>query len=143
MLKKIIFSVLILSLVSFSFALAQDQMIDGAMMDDKVMEDQMIMGGSMGMSIGPVIYGQMVHVYFDLLIFIVALFLVIKIGSGKIRYPIITLALGFLVSALIPVFFGHSFMWLVALIKSGFGLLSILLFIQAFGGISLIFPKKD
>ena len=138
MLKKIIFSVLILSLVSFSFALAQ-----GQMMDDKVTEDQMTMGGSMGMSIGPVIYGQMVHVYFDLLIFIVALFLVIKIGSGKIRYPIITLALGFLVSALIPVFFGHGLMWLVALIKSGFGLLSILLFIQAFGGISLIFPKKD
>jgi len=140
MLKKVIFSVLILSLASVSFVLAQDQT-----MEEKMMDDQMVMGGSMmmGGSMGPVIFGQMLHVYFDLLIFIIASFLVIKIGSGKIRYPIIALALGFLVSALIPVLFGHGLMWLIALIKSGFGLLSILLFIQAFGGMSLVFPKKD
>lgn len=134
----ILFLVLAVNLVFVSIVLANDTVMNN-MTEEHIVAEAMEMHGNMG----PVIGGQMIHVYFDFLIFIIALFLVMKIGSGKIRYPIFILALGFLISALVPVVFGHGYMWLVALIKSSFGLLSVLLFIQVFGGMSLVFPKKD
>ncbi len=83
--------------------------------------------------IGPSYKGQMAHVYVDLLSFLIALFLVMKIGSGKIRYPILVLGLTFLATGLMPIILGHTYMWLVALVKSLGGMLAIIWFLQIFG----------
>ena len=135
--KKIIYTILftvLLITMSISPVLAQSD----SMMEEGVMEmDGMMMGpdGRMQMTIdmGPALGGQMAHVYVDLVAFVISLYLVMKIGRGKIRNPIMLLGLGFLVSALIPLFFGHQFMWLIALVKSIAATFAMIWFMSVFG----------
>ena len=134
--KILVVSIFVLLLVSP--VVAQDIAGDGMEMDG----DSMNMPGmtrsvdgrmQMFVDLGPALGGQMAHVYVDIIAFLITLFLVMKVGRGKIRYPILILGLTFLVSALIPLFFGHNLMWLVALIKSIGGMISIIWFISIFG----------
>lgn len=94
-------------------------------------------GDSVGMSVeihdnqamvdlGPMFLGQMLHVYADLAGFFIVLYLVLKIGSGTLRYPVLVLGLTFLATALLPSLFGHQYMWTVALVKSVGVILSLL-----------------
>ena len=103
---------------------ADSEIKSETMNDDIVMEesmdDEMVMGpgGQMLVDFGPGFGGQMLHVYVDVLAFLVTLFLVMKLGMGKMRYPIMVLALTLLLTALIPVIWGHQWMWLIALLRS-------------------------
>jgi len=132
--KKSFFFIFLLTLV-----LSMAGSLSVAAQTDMQMDQNM----ALSMSTGPLVAGQMIHVYVDLVAFFITMYLVIKIGTGKIRLPIVVFALAFLSAALIPLIWGHGAMWVMALVKSSLGFIGVLMFIQIFGGKSLLFPKKE
>jgi hypothetical protein len=159
MYKKIIItslSVLTLQGVAVIPVLAQMEMEEGVM-EETVMEHEemgMMMNedgsiGTMQMTgsnkfnntfyhymngMGPLFYGQMAHIYVDFAAFLITMWLIVKIGSGSIRYPLFAIALAFLAAVLIPIIFGHGFMWFMALTKSIIAFIGVIWFIKIFGG---------
>jgi hypothetical protein len=88
---------------------------------------------------GPMVGQSMLFVSVNLLAFLLTLLVVLRIGTGKIAQPILVISLGFLASAIVPLFWGPELLWLIPLIQSLFGILGILLFMKVLGIFQMIF----
>jgi hypothetical protein len=87
-------------------------------------------------------YGQPLYVYFDIFAAILTFWLIIRIGRGKIRYPLIIFLAGFLSTLILPKFFVND-LETIMLFKGGVGLLGIASFVAVFGGTALFRYTKS
>jgi hypothetical protein len=87
-------------------------------------------------------YGQPLYIYFDIFAATLTLWLIIKIGRGKIRYPLIIFLVGFVSSVVLPPFIGND-LEVIMLFKGGVGLLGIASFITVFGGSALLLHSRS
>jgi hypothetical protein len=86
-------------------------------------------------------YGQPLYIYFDIFAAALTLWLIIKIGKGKIRYPLLIFLAGFISSIVLPPFIGND-LEVLMLFKGGVGLLGIAAFITVFGGSALLLHSR-
>jgi len=90
---------------------------------------------------GPLIGQGMLFISINLVAFLVTFMLVLRIGSGQIGQPIFLIAVGFLLSALVPLILGSDFLWAVPLVQTLFGLIGIISLMRIFGIFEMISRK--
>ncbi|MBI4128329.1 MAG: hypothetical protein HY459_04680 [Parcubacteria group bacterium] len=91
--------------------------------------------------VGPSLGGQPLHVFVDLLASLIALSLMLKMGTGKLKYPIFVFVIGYLTSALVRILGGYSYAWLVPLIKSFTDFIGLIWLFSLLGGF-VLFRRK-
>lgn len=97
------------------------------------------MGDFVNVYTGPMVGETLVFVPVNAAVFFLSLLVIIRIGKGKLNLPIILLALGFLAAAATPVILGVKYLWVVPLVQTTFGALSIISLMKIFGIFGMIF----
>ena len=91
---------------------------------------------------GPMVGNSMIFVPINFAATLLSLLLIIRIGKGRLNLPVVILALGMLIAAVIPVSFGKEFLWIVPIIQTISSALTILSIMKVFGVFSLITSEE-
>jgi len=91
---------------------------------------------------GPTIGDGMLFITINLVSFLICLMFILRIGTGKLAIPVFFIGLGFLLSAIIPLLFGITNLWLVPLIESLFVFIGVVIFMKILGVFEMISKNK-